>query len=436
MFNLKRILTYYGRIIRLFGPILLTLLSLAVLAVVLDPILAVVLDLGEPSPLLDLPIEVAVAIGLIPGLVIVRTLRLLAANFVQGVYGLGTSAEGANFLWRRLFGMRSFKPYLIIKDGKLPSDKEPLMRAGGPGSLVVYKDSAVVLEKAGKLTRVARKGFVTLGAFEKAWDVVDLRPHRWAYDVSAMTKDGIPVTCQADITFQIDDAGQPPSEEEPFPATEQAIFYAATRKWMREADRSKDDQVFDWARRAIIGNTEGALRAILARYLLDQLLGPDELNKSHYRSEIRSKLETELRASFPDLGVKVTQVELGDIKVDDKIAHQQIEAWRSLWQRWVREREAEGEAARLQYVEAAKAQAQADMIVSITQAFQSLAAAGAVIPSQLVLLRMFEVLKRSSYDPQTGILFLPSEVLKTWQLVQEIALGKLQALPGAREGKE
>ncbi len=72
------------------------------------------------------------------------------------------------------------------------------------------------------------------------------------------------------------------------------------------------------------------------------------------------------------------------------------------------------------------------MIVSITQAFQSLTDAGAVIPSQLVLLRMFEVLKRSSYDPQTGILFLPSEVLKTWQLVQEMALGK----PALPEGKE
>ena len=128
------------------------------------------------------------------------------------------------------------------------------------------------------------------------------------------------------------------------------------------------------------------------------------------------------------------KVELGDIKVEDKIVQQRIEAWQSLWKRWAREREAEGEAERLQYVEAAKAQAQADMIVSITQAFQSLTEAGAVIPSQLVLLRMFEVLKRSSYDPQTGILFLPSEVLKTWQLVQEMAMGTTS--PARRQGEE
>jgi len=267
--------------------------------------------------------------------------------------------------------------------------------------------------------------------------VVDLRPHRWVYDVSAMTKDGIPVTCQADVTFQIDDAGQSPSEEEPFPATEQAIFYAATRKLMREANRSEDEQKFDWVRRAIVGSAEGILRSTLATYLLDQLLGPAESNQGHYRAEIVAKFEAELRKQLlDDLGVKVTKVELGDIKVEDKIIQQRMEAWQSLWKRWARQRQAEGEAERLQYVEAAKAQAQADMIVSITQAFQSLAAAGATIPSQLVLLRMFEVLKRSSYDPQTGILFLPSEVLKTWQLVQEMAMGK-QALPeGKLEGDE
>jgi regulator of protease activity HflC (stomatin/prohibitin superfamily) len=372
---------------------------------------------------------------LILSLAVMLLLQFLLGDFVRAVYGLKTPGEGRSFLRRRLFGTLTFKPYLIIKEGKLPDYKDPLMRVGGPGSLVIYKDSAVVLEQAGKLTRVVKKGFAKLDDMEKVWDVVDLRPQHWVYDVIAMSKDGIPVTCQADVTFQIDDGGRPPSEEEPFPATEQAIFYAATRKWMREADRSEDDQEFDWARRAIIGMTEGALRGILARYLLDQLLGPAESKeKGHYRKEVVKELKAKLEEQFPDLGARVVNVQLGDIKVDGQIAQQQIEAWQTLWKRWAREREAEGEAERLQYVEAAKAQSQADMIVAITQAFQSLTEAGAIIPSQLVLLRMFEVLKRSSYDPQTGMLFLPAEVLKTWKLVQDMALGQA-ALPGAKESE-
>jgi regulator of protease activity HflC (stomatin/prohibitin superfamily) len=377
-----------------------------------------------------------IVLGLIPGILVMPILVSLMDDFVRAVYGLKDRGEGGSALRRLLFGMSSFRPYLIIQDGKRPDDKEPLMRMGGPGSLVVYKDSAIVLEKAGKLTRVVKPGFGKLEDFERVWDVIDLRPHRWVYDVSAMSKDGISVTCQADVTFQIDDGGQAPSEKEPFPATEQAIFYAATRKWMREPTR-EDDQMFDWARRAIIGMTEGALRSILAGYLLDQILGPAEsdLDIGHHRKRIKEVLEENLRTQFSNVGAKVISVELGDIKVEDKIVQQQIEAWQAFWQKWARERKAEGEAARLQAVEAAKAQAQADMIVAITQAFQSLTETGAIIPSQLVLLRMFEVLRRSSYDPQTGMLFLPAEVLKTWQLVQEITLGK-RALPGAKEKSE
>jgi len=440
MFSPKRIVAWLGRILKLLGPILAALFVLGLMTELFDPVVRGCFSGScETFPLLWWQVDwrmwllIMTLRNMLPGVAVVGLLAWIASDFVRAVFGLKMRGDGFDFVKRRLFGSRSFKPYLIIKDGKLPSDKEPLMRAGGPGSLVVYKDSAVVLEKAGKLTRVAKKGFVTLDAFERAWDVVDLRPHRWVYDVSAMTKDGIPVTCQADVTFQIDDAGQSPSEEEPFPATERAIFYAATRKFMREANRSEDEQKMDWARRAIVGSAEGVLRRILATYLLDQLLGPAESNQGHYRAEIVAKFEAELRQQLlDDLGVKVTKVELGDIKVEDKIIQQRMEAWQSLWKRWAMQRQAEGEAERLQYVEAAKAQAQADMIISITQAFQSLTEAGAVIPSQLVLLRMFEVLKRSAYDPQTGILFLPSEVLKTWQLVQEIATGQ-PALPEAKE---
>ena len=39
------------------------------------------------------------------------------------------------------------------------------MRAGGPGSLVVYKDSAVVLEKAGKIDPRGEEGLRHAGGF-------------------------------------------------------------------------------------------------------------------------------------------------------------------------------------------------------------------------------------------------------------------------------
>jgi regulator of protease activity HflC (stomatin/prohibitin superfamily) len=427
MFNLKRKLTYNVRVGGLFGLILLSLLILVIIAdqQLCFGLLNVIPTCHWYDVRCWLPVVLLLVRDMIPGLVTLGVLGFLSADFVKAVYGLKTRSQGFEFVKRLLFGMSGFRPFLRIAGGKLEgNDKDLLVRSGGPCGLIVYNDSAAILEKAGRLTRVVKPGFPRLEPFEKIWDVVDLRPHRWVYDVSAMSKDGIPVTCQADVTLQIDDGGQAPSQDAPYPATEQAILMAATRKLIREASRSEDDQKMDWAGRAIVGATEGALRTILATYLLDQFLGPDEVNRNNYRSQIRSALEVELRKSFPDVGAKLIKVELGNITVDDKVTQQQIEAWQNLWKRWTKEREAEGEAERLQAIEAAKAQAQADMIVSITQAFQALTDAGAVIPSQLVLLRMFEVLKRAPYDPQTGMLFLPAEVMRTWQMIQEVAQGR------------
>ena len=436
MFNLKRKLPYNARVGGLLGLILLPLLTLVIIAdQQLRGLLSAITQTqcGLSDLRCWLPAALQLVRDLLPGLITLSALGFLSSDFVKAVYGLKTRSQGFDFVKRLLFGTSGFRPFLRIAGGKLEADdKNPLVRTGGPCGLIVYNDSAAILEKAGRLTRVVKPGFPRLEPFEKIWDVVDLRPHRWVYDVSAMSKDGIPVTCQADVTFQIDDGGQAPSQDEPFPATEQAILLAVTRKLIREASRSEDDQKMDWAGRAIVGATEGALRTILATYLLDQFLGPDEVNRNNYRSQIRSTLEVELRKSFPDIGVRLIKVELGNITVEDKVTQQQIEAWQNLWKRWTKEREAEGEAERLQAVEAANAQAQADMIVAITQAFQSLADAGTVIPSQLVLLRMFEVLKRAPYDPQTGMLFLPAEIMRTWQMIQEVAQGR-PALPGGKE---
>jgi regulator of protease activity HflC (stomatin/prohibitin superfamily) len=360
---------------------------------------------------------------MLPGIVTMIALAFLAAYFARAVYGLKTLGNGMEFVQARLLGYSSTASRAVIRGGKHNLDgDEVIARAGGPGRLIIHNDSAVVLEQVGKLTRVLKQGRHTLKPFEKIYDVVDLRPQRWVHEVKAMSKDGIPVNCQADITFQIDDGGQPPGENEPYPATDQAILSAATSKWVGVTSRQGKHRVIDWTQRAAEASEE-ALRDILSTYLLDQLLGPAEPTMDHCRSAIQKELKTKLGLPFSQLGLKLNQVELGDITVADEVLQHRIEAWRTLWKRWAREREAEGEAEKLHYIEAAKAQAQADMIVAITQAFQSLTESGALVPSQLVLLRMFEVLKRAPFDP-SSYEFLPTQVLETWQMVQNMAKSK------------
>lgn len=347
---------------------------------------------------------------------------VLAIRFVQGVYGIEDSSEARHTVNRLLFGLSSFGPWLRVAGGIAEGDENhTLKRVGGPGHLVVYNDSAILLQKGGEFSRVVGKGFPRLEPFESIYETVDLRPNRWVYSVSAMSKEGIPITCEADISYQIDNEGVSPTEEMPFPVSEQKIFQAATCTWIREADRSADTRTMDWAGRVIISETEGNLRTILSRYPLDQLIGFTSMERDNPREEIRQELEWRLRSAVPKLGAQILSVELGDIKVQDRITQQWIDAWRAEWNRWATERKAIGEAAQAEQLENAKTRAQVMMLTSIAEAFRTLPEEEQAVTSRLILTRLFMVLSRAPTDPLTRI-NLPKEAIDTIKLLKDSIL--------------
>jgi len=173
--------------------------------------------LAPSCPPVDWEFWFFVLLNMVPGLVAVVVVCWLAASFVQSLYGLRSRREGWGFLTRSLFGLSGLQPFLIIREGTIQGDEaHVLRRVGGPGGLVIFNDSAVVLERAGRLTRVAGSGFAYLEPFEKVWDAIDLRPQRWNFAVEAMTQEGIPVTCHADVSFKIDDGDKKSTREEAY----------------------------------------------------------------------------------------------------------------------------------------------------------------------------------------------------------------------------
>jgi regulator of protease activity HflC (stomatin/prohibitin superfamily) len=397
------------------------------LLVVLLPTLAVLFTLGYVTELSrgggersNALFFLAVARDMVPGLLALVVVHLLAERFVQALFKLPSLTEARSFVNRSLFGLSKFGPWLRITEGKAEnSEGHTLSQAGGPGHLVMYNDSAVLLERAGQFTRIRGTGFVSLEPFEKIYDVVDLRPQRWVYPVSAMSKEGIPVTCDAEISYQIDYEDLEPTEEEPYPAPEHTIFRAAVCTWIREANRPMETRTMNWSGRVIISDTEGSLRSILSQYPLDRLIGliPDGSNP---REEIRCELEKRLRASVPKLGARILNVTLGDIKVDDEITQQWIDAWQAQWERWAMERQARGQAAQVEQVENAKTRAQVMMITNITEAFRPLmTASDQEITAKLVLTRLFMVLSRAQADTLTRV-YLPQEAVNTLKLLKDL----------------
>jgi hypothetical protein len=355
------------------------------------------------------------------------TMLVLAGWFVLPLQEPGQRADAIKSVLT--FALGTNYPYHVIEDrneiiaSRPDNDDHVLRRIGGPGGILVYNDSAVVLERAGKLTRVVRgPAFAFLERFEKVYDVVDLRPQNWVYPVSALTREGIPITCGADVTFQIDDGGQPSSTKTVYPALEGAVLKAATCKWVREADRFEDE--LDWAGRVVISNTEGTLRTLLARTRLDELVPvPFRRRQSTAkRMEIQQQLEATLRASVPALGAKSTRVYLGDIETGEEVSQQWEDIWRAEWRRWATRQIALGKARRIQVLEEARIQAHVKLLERVAAAFKNLAKGGVPLSSSALALRFIEALQRTDELTAWEKIYLPSQSWETLERVREAIL--------------
>ena len=341
--------------------------------------------------------------NMLPSLLGMFVAYWLAARFLKSLYGLDRLREGFAFLWRWRFGQAGFSPYLRVQKGEIDKGKEGVLsRIGGPGRMVIYHDSAVVLSHAGKLTLPERVKYPPLKAFEKVYRVVDLRPQHERPRVEAMTRDGIPISCEVDIRFRIRGGGQEPDRERPFPARDHYVLKAATSTWKCEPHVNESGEM-DWRALLAFGETVGILRSILARYSLDQLIQPKgwEGSDPPYRQRIKAELERKLRLAAHKMGAQVLSVDLGDVEVqDDGVTKQWLAAWRAEWEDRAVQRQAEGEAAALAQVETAKAQAQADIILALLQALQTLVGDAEALKNRLDLLRVVAMLSHMAQDPR------------------------------------
>lgn len=352
--------------------------------------------------------------------------RQIATHFACKFYNLPRRRDGRDLLEYLHWGRPEIPPTIsFVKQGEVHHGDVILKHYGGPGGIFVTSDSAVILEKAGRLTRLVRgPQLVELDHFEKVWDVLELYPHRWVFEVGAITKDGIPITYATDVRFQIDLTGTPEEQEA-------AILRAAACKWIRDSWRTEPDRLMTWPKRVIISATEGNMRTILARYDLDQLL------EEHYRVHLRSELTEVLSKAVAGMGVRLLGVELGDIKLGDKILQQWTASWRAAKKREMNVRIAEAAAERAKALEQAKAEIRTDILRKTVAKLQDVlgiddsgsngAADGTELKmprvspeakrlsSQLVLLSCIEVIKQIEFNPNV---FLPDDIVSVLDSVR------------------
>jgi hypothetical protein len=417
MFNPRRILRFLGPFL---GFSLLVFIAIFVLAGLTE----VFTHSSEMPQLFGTPgFWLSVVYNILPALLVLCVMLAISGHFMQSVYHLPTWTDGMQALLHLRFGLWSFQPWMKIEQGKPTLNANGVIAfLGGPGNLIVNNDSALVLQQKGRLSRVVGPGFVQLKDQERIYDIIDLRPRRFEYEVSAMTREGIPIKWNVEVRLQIEDGGQAASESMPFPFSEEAVLKAATCKWRREASFAHG-QDMNWEGMVVVSQAEGILRSILARRPLDQLIGLTSDERAA-REPIQEELKQELRQVASRYGARILEVKLDNLKVtnvnyeaDDAATLEWIKHWKTRWQGWSLHTLAPEEARRIYLYDTAKAEAQSHLISRLAREIQDADSPAAV------LTRLYVALDRARAAAPSRT-FVPNQALEGAGRIRQMVSGE------------
>jgi len=265
-----------------------------------------------------------------------------------------------------------------------------LLGEGGPGLVLASSHYAIPFTVGTRDTRVGGFGLVFTGHRERPQALVDLRLQARTKTIHALTRDGIPVKVVMTVVFQVDRQGA--EDDGLYPFDSQAVFAAVHAEGIGPKQEEEQEKL-RWEQ-IVVDRAADLLRDAISRTLLDRLLESDDRGTKPPRETLRASVKKELAQMMESHGVEVIAVSLGNLEVEDEeVLRQRAENWRAIWERGRLEKEAQGDAEAIRLIEEARADAQRQMIVAITEAFQQLAETGTPVPAQVIALRFIDVLE-------------------------------------------
>jgi len=300
-------------------------------------------------------------------------------------------------------------PMLRVYDGQVDLDGPPaLLGVGGPGYLSVAPNNVAVMQRLGRLHRVLGPGFYPLEAFEKVWDVIDLRPQRRRVTVEFMTRDGIPASCQASIVCRV----KPPASPKPHPYDETTVLNLAAKKYVKSLEGH--DRISSWMVGITRGSMDGAVRDVLERYSMDEFLNPQyweplrtaagsqalavlgsgtSASRPRTMAELEAEIEADVKVEGEKRGIRVDKIELGPVVPDPgAISQQWLEYWQARLQRVVDSYNLSATAEKVRLEEMARVEAQVSLISAMVDEVQKLPSYGVQgIPAELILMSFMNV---------------------------------------------
>lgn len=302
--------------------------------------------------------------------------------YVRDIYHLPTVRRAFHYASASLFGF--FYPVAYVDGGKIDEedpdnetdieDKSLIRAVGGPGFVRIQPGNAVAFRDWHGAQGIGSTGLYFLRPFEMIARVVSLEDqHGHIDEAPATTSDGVRIRLKnIDYRFCVLREEKKNRDTNPYPFSTSAI---ETIAYSFAVSDKGQDRWQDVVQRTV----SGELGKFIGSHDLDYLTAPRK-NGQNPRRELRMQLfAAAVRESLRGVGAELQWMDIGHFDIDDLTDGKELHLVdQTRTRRWAtnligdaRTIRSFGEAKRLAYQELARAEAQAEMIISITDALRN-----------------------------------------------------------------
>lgn len=304
--------------------------------------------------------------------------------YIQDIYAEETDQVPFRYFIACFFGI--LPPKVVIERGEKKSDwLDVVEKLGGPAQLDIRPGYAVLTESLTAPVNVFKQGkerFMT--RMERIYEVIDLHEQQGeAKDITINTRDGLPIVVKnIKFNYRLWDSRWETLYKDsmtlrnPFPCSRQAVFnFVYNRSVQIGSDKEREARLTPWLE-AVKGPVTGIIKDYIGERVLDDVIAPrehrvDEITKQpiYPRDEIRKHAyNPEFQKKLQEIGTILRWWDPGEYYGPTEIEAQVFRNWSVDLMRGAQLNKAYGEAQKTAYEELGRAEAEAELLMSIIHA--------------------------------------------------------------------
>ena len=289
---------------------------------------------------------------------------MAGVRYVQDIYELENYWQAFQYLSASLFGISY--PDLNVSGGKKvirDGEINLLDVIGGPGFVFVQPGNAVLFEGQAAPVAIYSSGRHFVPRFKTIQAIALEDQYGEMEGISAVTRDGFEVKVRRTrFRFRLLADRKARSPQTPYPYSEGAVSDMVYNRNVSEQGLG------DWSS-GVASDIRKVITGYINRHTLDHLTAPEQIGGDP-RGDIKRELRTPtVINNLRRRGTELLSVDIGNFEIPNKqVEQQRLNTWQAKWIGDARLARSYGEAQRLAYQEIGRAEAQAEMLISIMHA--------------------------------------------------------------------